>query len=280
MTKQYGSLLEMLSDSEHPEVQSFKGRLEEKFPKYSLSRALSILRNQNGLTQEQLAEKMGVSTDIVESIEHCEDEQFYLRDLKMYISAMGYRVRVDIHSGNTVALVKHHALEISKLLKKLAEVCKGDLEMEKGLASFLDEALVNLIHIVDDAGSALGKEVQIPGEVLEVFSGIPENESYLMGNYPATSAPQPLSAGAATHPERKPKMAKSNQHVTPREDGKWAVKSAGAVRASSVHDTQRDAIKVARDRAREQGTELLIHGRDGQIRARDSYGGDPYPPKG
>ena len=70
-----------------------------------------------------------------------------------------------------------------------------------------------------------------------------------------------------------------NQHVVPRDDG-WAVKGAGNSRATSVHDTQAGAIARAREIAQNQQSELLIHGRDGRIRARDSYGNDPFPPKG
>lgn len=70
-----------------------------------------------------------------------------------------------------------------------------------------------------------------------------------------------------------------NQHVVPHEDG-WAVQGEGNDRASSVHDTQAEAIDRARGIARNQESELLIHGRNGQIRARDSYGNDPFPPKG
>ena len=74
-------------------------------------------------------------------------------------------------------------------------------------------------------------------------------------------------------------MTKRNQHVVPHSNG-WAVKSAGSKRATSVHDTQQKAIDQARDVARNQGSELFIHGRDGQIRARDSHGKDPFPPRG
>ena len=74
-------------------------------------------------------------------------------------------------------------------------------------------------------------------------------------------------------------MSKRNQHVVPHEGG-WAVRGAGSQRASSVHRTQREAIDAARGIARNQGSELFIHGRDGRIRERDSYGNDPYPPKG
>lgn len=74
-------------------------------------------------------------------------------------------------------------------------------------------------------------------------------------------------------------MASKGQHVVPR-DGKWSVRKAGAERATRTFETQREAISEARKIAKNQGTELYIHGRDGRIRERDSYGKDPFPPKG
>jgi hypothetical protein len=70
-----------------------------------------------------------------------------------------------------------------------------------------------------------------------------------------------------------------NQHVVPH-NGAWAVRGAGNGRATSVHETQGAAIDAARAIARNQQSELLIHGRNGQIRERDSFGGDPFPPRG
>lgn len=69
-----------------------------------------------------------------------------------------------------------------------------------------------------------------------------------------------------------------NRHVVPVGD-QWGVRGEGNSRLTSIHDTQRDAIADARDIARNQQSELLIHGRDGQIRDRDSYGNDPCPPR-
>lgn len=74
-------------------------------------------------------------------------------------------------------------------------------------------------------------------------------------------------------------MAKKNQHVVPHPQG-WAVKSEGSSKASSVHSTQAEAIAQGRKVAQNQSSELLIHGRDGRIRARDSHGNDPHPPRG
>ncbi|WP_081811340.1 DUF2188 domain-containing protein [Hyphomonas beringensis] len=74
-------------------------------------------------------------------------------------------------------------------------------------------------------------------------------------------------------------MAKKNQHVVPHPKG-WAVKSAGASKAASVHATQSSAISAARKTAIEHKSEMLIHGQNGQIRERNTYGNDPHPPKG
>lgn len=72
---------------------------------------------------------------------------------------------------------------------------------------------------------------------------------------------------------------KRNQHVIPAKDG-WAVKSAGSSRATKVFGTQREAIERGREIARNQRSELLIHGRDGRIREKNTYGPDAYPPEG
>jgi len=68
------------------------------------------------------------------------------------------------------------------------------------------------------------------------------------------------------------------RHVVPNPDGGWDVKKPGASRASAHTDTQAQA----QDRARTilgnaGGGEMLTHGRDGEIRAKDTIpeGNDP-----
>jgi uncharacterized protein YdaT len=70
-----------------------------------------------------------------------------------------------------------------------------------------------------------------------------------------------------------------NQHVVPHPDG-WAVKAEGAGQATRVTETQREAMEVAREIAKNQGSERIVHGENGRIRQKNSYGNDPHPPKG
>ena len=75
-------------------------------------------------------------------------------------------------------------------------------------------------------------------------------------------------------------MAKGkNQHVVKRDNG-WAVLGELNTRDTVVKPTQREAFEAARVIARNQRSEVKIHGRNGQIRAGHSYGPDPNPPKG
>ena len=69
-----------------------------------------------------------------------------------------------------------------------------------------------------------------------------------------------------------------NQHVVPHND-KWAVRGAGNEKVTSTHRTQREAIDAAKEIAKHQQSEVVIHRPDGTIRDKDSYGNDPCPPQ-
>ncbi|NLI41586.1 MAG: DUF2188 domain-containing protein [Caldisericales bacterium] len=73
-------------------------------------------------------------------------------------------------------------------------------------------------------------------------------------------------------------MAGKNQHVVPTKDNRWGVRGEGNSRITKKTDNQSEAINVARDIARNQQSEVVIHRPNGQIRDKDSYGNDPCPP--
>lgn len=76
-------------------------------------------------------------------------------------------------------------------------------------------------------------------------------------------------------------MARNERHVVRRDDG-WAVAKPDARRASSVHDTQAEAIARGRQIVgRAGGGELVIHDRAGRIRDLGTIrtGHDPLLPR-
>jgi Uncharacterized protein conserved in bacteria (DUF2188) len=64
-------------------------------------------------------------------------------------------------------------------------------------------------------------------------------------------------------------------HVVRGNSGGWQVRIEGIARARSIHKTQAEAAKAGSVIARKNKSELLVHGRDGKIRERSTYGHDP-----
>jgi Uncharacterized protein conserved in bacteria (DUF2188) len=75
-------------------------------------------------------------------------------------------------------------------------------------------------------------------------------------------------------------MSGKNQWVVPTNNGKWGVRGEGNNRLTVIENTQRQAIERARDIAQNNRSAVIIQGEDRKIRERNSYGSDPFPPKG
>ncbi len=67
-------------------------------------------------------------------------------------------------------------------------------------------------------------------------------------------------------------MKNKNVWVTGNPSNGYRVKSEGASRAASKHDTQKEAIEAAKQIAKNRGAEVIIQNiTNGQIRSKDSY---------
>ena len=62
--------------------------------------------------------------------------------------------------------------------------------------------------------------------------------------------------------------------------GKFSVREEGSPGYLAPPMPQRIAIAIGRLIARANRSELIVQGENGRIRARDSHGADPCPPKG
>ena len=76
-------------------------------------------------------------------------------------------------------------------------------------------------------------------------------------------------------------MAKKPAVVTgPHPGGGWQNKLEGNDRASNISPTKAEAQAKGREMAIARKTEHKIQNQKGQIRERNSYGNDPFPPRG
>ena len=70
-----------------------------------------------------------------------------------------------------------------------------------------------------------------------------------------------------------------NQHVVSQGE-RWAVKAEDASEPVAVFKTQSEAWEKAKAIARKERSEALLHGKNGAIRARNTYGYDPRSSRG
>jgi len=73
--------------------------------------------------------------------------------------------------------------------------------------------------------------------------------------------------------------SRKNIHVVQHPKGGWTTREEGSKRTGSRNRKQSTAIDTGRKKAKGAGVELVIHGTNGKIRDKDSYGNDPCPPK-
>ena len=65
--------------------------------------------------------------------------------------------------------------------------------------------------------------------------------------------------------------SKKTYHVVPSKSGTWAVRKEGSERAATLHDTKESAVQAGRSLAKNEGSALYVHKRDGLISDHSSY---------
>jgi hypothetical protein len=69
-------------------------------------------------------------------------------------------------------------------------------------------------------------------------------------------------------------MVDSNLHVVTHEEEGWAIKREGTAKPLSTYSTQKDAINAALDVAQDEETNVIVHRKDGRIRAVKTFNGN------
>jgi hypothetical protein len=75
-------------------------------------------------------------------------------------------------------------------------------------------------------------------------------------------------------------MSKKQVWVSPNADGGWRVHNSGSKRDSLHTSNKAEAVERAREIAKNQSLELRIQKKDGTIAESNTYGRDPFPPRG
>ena len=148
MNKKYQNVQDLLGSMDLPKEQ--KQEQIDYINARRLSRLLTVMRTQQGMNQQQAAEKCGCGQSKISKLEYKEDRKITIGELLDYADALGMEVSVQFipKKMKIVDRIKMHAFQIESLLQRLVKLSKGDKKMEKAADSFHNECLVNLLSIV------------------------------------------------------------------------------------------------------------------------------------
>lgn len=133
-------------------------------------KALAVARNCAGLSQKDLADKMGCNQPKISKIENGADADVAFGDLAAYAAACGRELRIAIlPTGMTLAdEVQYHAAIIRGLLHRAARPTGDDGAAASGVAGFLEAAAANLAKLTESAAGLLPDGPQQPARPVTV----------------------------------------------------------------------------------------------------------------
>ena len=111
---------------------------------------LTEARARKGMTQKDIATKIGTSVSKVSIFEASNDDDLRIGDAKDYLNALDLEASIAFFDKSmpTTSQIKHYIFEIEKLLTHLtsiAKTCDDDRQIVDGISRFRGEVLYNFI---------------------------------------------------------------------------------------------------------------------------------------
>jgi transcriptional regulator with XRE-family HTH domain len=161
-------------------AQNTPAKVREKVQKLAASTRvvdeLCRMRTRAGLTQAQIADRIGCTQSRISKLEGSVDRDLSLGEIFDYVKASGSQISIGIGKPLThVQSVRAHAAGIRKHLRSLADLAKKHDELEPEIQAFFGEAFFNLLKILSECQGAMERA---SGETeLEVFSQREESDA-------------------------------------------------------------------------------------------------------
>ncbi len=135
----------------------FSKGLAEHLHKRRLIDALAAMRAAKGLSQKDMAERMGCSQSRVSKMEAAEDASLNLGAIIEYVRAIGGRLDITLADTHSTAVdrVKHHAFCIMRETDRLAELATADPAIARGVGRFFDETAFHLVRMLQESAEKL-----------------------------------------------------------------------------------------------------------------------------
>jgi transcriptional regulator with XRE-family HTH domain len=144
-------------------------RVEALVQQGQLAMLMADARVSKGISQRQLAKKMGCSASKVCKVESAQDADLRVGDIVRYLSALGLETTVGFEDKSLPAAVqiKRSVFLIKDKLDALADLAKqvDDETVVKGIHTFYVEVLFNFLAKFEDSHKRLCSAVPVPAEM-------------------------------------------------------------------------------------------------------------------
>jgi transcriptional regulator with XRE-family HTH domain len=151
----YPSVAEMVRGVS--EDQRFADDFDRRVNSRRLVKHLFALRNAAGMSQKDIADRIGCSQSRISKLESGNDNDLRLADLAAYLRALGLDLCLVFGQKDSTLVnkIKYHALAIKRLFAELVKLAQMDERIAEGVAGFHGEAFFNLIEILRDSAKKL-----------------------------------------------------------------------------------------------------------------------------
>jgi transcriptional regulator with XRE-family HTH domain len=169
MARQYRSVTDMIAGETSD--QELVSELQQEIEDTRLAKTLIIMRTAAGITQAEMAKKLGRTQGSVSKLEHARNDSIKVSDLMAYADALDLVLSISFQEEkNAVESVKYHAFQIQKHLDHLAKLAHRDDDILEGVKRFFSETLYNVLRLIGESVEKLPRSDRHRGSVLEVTS--------------------------------------------------------------------------------------------------------------
>ncbi|MFC2947878.1 DUF2188 domain-containing protein [Virgibacillus sediminis] len=137
----------------------------------------------------------------------------------------------------------------------------------KNLNSITKKKAIDIANSMIDEGYEEGRAIPIAIEQAKEWHSNASGEE--LEEYKRHGKPAERSSEGKRH-DNNPERLEEGEQVISHEDG-WAVQSADAKKPDKVFSDKQEAVKRARDIAKNKGTSLTVYKYDGSIQETKSY---------
>ncbi|WP_188456059.1 DUF2188 domain-containing protein [Virgibacillus oceani] len=137
----------------------------------------------------------------------------------------------------------------------------------KNLDKIVRKKAIDIANSMVDEGYDEGRAIPIATEQAKEWYN--NAEKGVVKEYADEGSPAERSAEGRKY-DGNPERLLEGEHVVAHENG-WAVKSSNAKKPAAVFETKGEAVKRAREIARNKGTKLTVFKLDGSVQEQQSY---------